>query len=136
MLCPNCGFQNLPGAKFCSNCGNPLAVAAQAGATAIPASPDLTAYSDMPAAAGVSRLAATTVIPPELAEKLQAARASRAMVGERRVVTMLFCDVKGSTAAAETLDPEEWTDIMNGAFENMIRPVYEFEGTEIGRAHV
>ena len=51
------------------------------------------------------------------------------MVGERRVVTMLFCDVKGSTAAAEQLDPEEWTEIINGAFEHMIKPVYQYEGT-------
>ena len=51
------------------------------------------------------------------------------MQNERRVVTILFCDVKGSTAAAEQLDPEEWTDIMNGAFEHMIRPVYQYEGT-------
>jgi class 3 adenylate cyclase/tetratricopeptide (TPR) repeat protein len=51
------------------------------------------------------------------------------MVGERRVVTILFCDVKGSTAAAEQLDPEDWTEIMNGAFEHMIAPVYQYEGT-------
>lgn len=54
------------------------------------------------------------------------------MVGERRIVTMLFCDVKGSTAAAEHLDPEDWAEIMNGAFEYMIRPVYKYEGT-VGR---
>jgi class 3 adenylate cyclase/tetratricopeptide (TPR) repeat protein len=42
---------------------------------------------------------------------------------------MLFCDVTGSTAAAEQLDPEEWAEIMNGAFDHMIRPVYRFEGT-------
>src|SRR4051794_26056630 len=51
------------------------------------------------------------------------------MEGERRVVTMLFCDVKGSTAMAETLDPEDWTEIMNGAFERLIAPVYRYEGT-------
>jgi class 3 adenylate cyclase len=51
------------------------------------------------------------------------------MVGERRVVTMMFCDVKGSTAAAEQLDPEEWSEIINGAFEHMIKPVYTYEGT-------
>jgi len=50
------------------------------------------------------------------------------MVGERRVVTMLFCDVKGSTSAAEQMDPEEWGEIINGAFEFMIRPVYRYEG--------
>ena len=42
---------------------------------------------------------------------------------------MLFCDVKGSTAAAEQLDPEEWAEIMNGAFEYLIAPVYRYEGT-------
>ncbi len=68
-------------------------------------------------------------MPADLAAKLDAAREARAMEGERRVVTMLFCDLKGSTAAAEQLDPEEWTQIMNGAFEYMIRPVYKYEGT-------
>jgi class 3 adenylate cyclase/tetratricopeptide (TPR) repeat protein len=51
------------------------------------------------------------------------------MAGERRVVTMLFCDVVGSTAASERLDPEEWTEIMNGTFEQMITPIYRYEGT-------
>jgi class 3 adenylate cyclase/tetratricopeptide (TPR) repeat protein len=51
------------------------------------------------------------------------------MLGERRVVTLLFCDITGSTAAAEKLDPEEWIDIVNGAFEHMIRPIYKYEGT-------
>ena len=49
--------------------------------------------------------------------------------GERRVVTMLFCDVRGSTAMAETLDPEDWTDLMNSAFELLIEPVVRHEGT-------
>ena len=61
--------------------------------------------------------------------KLEAARDKGGMVGERRVVTMLFCDLKGSTAAAEGLDPEDWTEIMNGAFAQMIKPVYQYEGT-------
>jgi class 3 adenylate cyclase/tetratricopeptide (TPR) repeat protein len=49
--------------------------------------------------------------------------------GERRVVTMLFCDVRGSTAMAEELDPEDWTDVMNEAFEHLIAPVIRHEGT-------
>ncbi len=51
------------------------------------------------------------------------------MFGERRVVTIMFCDVTGSTAAAEKLDPEEWAQIINPVFEYMIRPVYKYEGT-------
>ncbi len=50
------------------------------------------------------------------------------MEGERRIVTMLFCDVKGSTALAERLDPEDWAEIMNGAFEYLIPPVFHYEG--------
>ncbi|UCH60395.1 MAG: AAA family ATPase [Anaerolineales bacterium] len=68
-------------------------------------------------------------IPQELLSKLETARRHGEMVGERRVVSMLFCDVIGSTAAAELLDPEEWSEIINGAFKQMIRPVYTYEGT-------
>jgi class 3 adenylate cyclase/tetratricopeptide (TPR) repeat protein len=67
-------------------------------------------------------------IPKELMRKLEAARTRGEMTGERKVVTMLFCDVSGSTAAAEQLDPEEWSEIINGAFEFMIQPVYKYEG--------
>ncbi len=68
-------------------------------------------------------------LPKGMLAKLHAARAGRSMQGERRIVTMLFCDVVGSTAMAENLDPEEWTEIMNGAYENLIAPVYRYEGT-------
>nr|HMT22571.1 zinc ribbon domain-containing protein [Promineifilum sp.] len=65
-------------------------------------------------------------IPRELLAKVTAAHGAAA---ERRVVTLLFCDLKGSTAFAEQLDPEEWTEIVNGAFEVMVRPIYKYEGT-------
>ena len=67
-------------------------------------------------------------LPHELVTKFESARARNAMAGERRVITMLFCDVKGSTSAAEKVDPEIWTEIMNGVFEYMIRPIYKYEG--------
>ena len=68
-------------------------------------------------------------IPEELLTKLQSASQTGGMVGERPTVTMLFCDVEGSTAAAEQLDPEDWAEIMNGGFEHLITPVYRYEGT-------
>ena len=105
MKCPSCGTANPAGARFCNACGTRL---------------DPTAAGDV---------ALDPFLPKELLAKLEAARAGRAMEGERRVVTMLFCDVKGSTAMAETLDPEEWAEIMNGAFERLIAPVYRYEGT-------
>jgi len=82
-----------------------------------------------PAPAAASRARLEQYIPKELLDKLEGARRSGAGSGERRVVTMLFCDVTGSTSAAESLDPEEWAEIMNGAFEHLISPIYRYEGT-------
>ncbi len=114
LVCPACGTDNRPGARFCDHCGHSLTPAEDGSAA--PAAP----HPQTPV---------EKFIPREFAGKLEAARDSRLMEGERRIVTMLFCDVKGSTAAAEQLDPEEWTDIINGAFEHMITPVYRYEGT-------
>ena len=75
-----------------------------------------------------SRARLEQYIPRELLTKLEGTR-NDAASSERRVVTMLFCDVTGSTAAAESLDPEEWAEIMNGAFEYLISPIYRYEGT-------
>ena len=48
---------------------------------------------------------------------------------ERRIVTVLFCDVAGSTALAEKLDPETWAEIMDEAFAYLTEPVDRFGGT-------
>ena len=118
--CPQCGTELPAEARFCLNCGHQMAEA-----TSTPA-PQTTSRSsqEAPSAGGLEQY-----IPKELLAKLEAARTSGGIQGERRVVTMLFCDVTGSTAAAEKLDPEEWAQIMNGAFEHLIAPVYQYEGT-------
>jgi class 3 adenylate cyclase/tetratricopeptide (TPR) repeat protein len=54
--------------------------------------------------------------------------ASRSVAGERRVITVLFCDVVGSTSLASRFDPEEWAEVMNEAFQYMIAPVEEYGG--------
>ena len=48
--------------------------------------------------------------------------------GERRVVTILFCDIKGSTELAEDLDPEEWAELINDALKQLIESVYRYGG--------
>src|SRR6266496_462309 len=116
MKCANCQTSNPDQANFCMNCGYALAATVHAtdrGTDSVQ----------------VKDRSLDKFIPQELLTKIQAARAVDVMTGERRVITMLFCDVKGSTAAAEKVDPETWTDIMNGIFEYMIRPVYKYEGT-------
>ena len=145
--CANCGTTNPDGAKFCLNCGTKLAQICPACGTELPADAKFClncghrltggAASAPPAteAAAAAPPAASPVapldrfMPRELAQKLSQARATGEMLGERRVVTMLFCDVKGSTAAAARFDPEEWAEIINGAFEPMIGPIYRYEGT-------
>lgn len=118
MNCPNCAHANPTGSKFCNNCGYKLL----AGTPPAP----------IPSPSAVQASNLQRFVPAELLARLESARLSGTMAGERRVVTMLFCDIKGSTAAAGQLDPEEWAEIMNGAFEVMIRPVYKYEGT-VGR---
>ncbi len=110
MNCPHCQAPNPEHAKFCNNCGQALVVTDSQEKAAF----NLDQY-----------------ISQDLAAKLEIARGRNDKAGERRVITMLFCDVKGSTAAAEQLDPEEWTEIMNAAFEHMIRPIYKYEGTVV-----
>ena len=73
--------------------------------------------------ARLTRLAAAA--PAPLAEKIRAAHID----GERKTVTVLFADVVGSTALAEQMDPEEWTLIMNRAFERLSPAIYRYEGT-------
>jgi class 3 adenylate cyclase len=63
--------------------------------------------------------------PLPLVEKMRAARLS----GERKRVTALFVDVVGSTAHLERMDPEDWTAIINEAFDLMTAAVYHYEGT-------
>ncbi|MBK7218353.1 MAG: AAA family ATPase [Candidatus Promineofilum sp.] len=66
---------------------------------------------------------------PSPAGPAPAARdASSIAAGERRVITVLFCDVVGSTSLAGRLDPEEWAEVMNEAFRYMIAPIEEYGG--------
>jgi class 3 adenylate cyclase len=67
------------------------------------------------------------LVPKEFAERLLATRGQ--VQPERRMVTILFCDVKGSTAMAERLDPEDVMEIMDGAFDVLIEPIVRYEGT-------
>lgn len=128
--CTNCGTINDPQAKFCMNCGHPLAVATGLPETGASAPPVSTPFLSSPLAgdtldqARLKRLAAQT--PATLAAKI---RSSGHISGERRVVTALFADVVDSTSLAENLDPEDWTGVMNRAFDVLTPIVYRYEGT-------
>jgi class 3 adenylate cyclase len=61
---------------------------------------------------------------------MRAARATDSMHGERRLVSILFCDVTGSTAMAKDLDPADWAEVMHEAFEYLIAPVYRYDSLD------
>jgi len=65
--------------------------------------------------------------PKHLAEKILTSR--NALEGERKQVTVLFADVKGSMDLAEQVDPEEWHKIMDRFFAILSDGVHRFEGT-------
>jgi class 3 adenylate cyclase len=63
--------------------------------------------------------------PAPLIDKMRAAR----LTGERKPVTAVFADVVGSTSLAEQMDPEDWTVLVNEAFDLMSKAVFRYEGT-------
>ncbi len=138
MRCPQCNTENPEGAKFCFNCGARLAAACPQCGTELPpqakfcfacgaqVSAPPPKAGEEPGAPALDK-ALQRLVPREFAEQLLA---TRGQVGkERRMVTILFSDVKGSTAMAESLDPEDVMEIMDGAFDVLIEPVYRYEGT-------
>jgi class 3 adenylate cyclase len=131
MICPHCQTENPEGARFCLNCGQTLVQRCANCRTALPARARFCMHCGQPVSpstpvddARLTRLAAAT--PAPLARKV---RAAADLVGERRVVTILFADVVGSTALAEQVDAETWMAIMNGAFDRITPAIYRFEGT-------
>ena len=126
MKCPKCRAENEADARFCeecgtrldracSNCGQPLTPGKKfcraCGAPAAPAEP---AASASPAA----------YTPAHLAEKILTSRS--ALEGERKLVTVLFADLKGSMELLADRDPEEARKLLDPVLERM----------KIGRAHV
>jgi class 3 adenylate cyclase len=103
--CPRCAAPVAPDARFCASCGQALGQ---------PSADDAATHARLTAAA-----------PAPLVTKMRAAR----LTGERKPVTALFADVVGSTTLAESMDPEDWTAMINEAFDLMSRAVFRYEGT-------
>jgi len=103
--CSSCGSELRARARFCDGCGEPVGEAA-----APPGGPAPRDYT-----------------PRHLADKILQSKS--ALEGERKQVTVLFADVKGSMELAEQVDDEEWHRILNGFFEILTDGVHRFEGT-------
>jgi hypothetical protein len=104
--CPACGFSNEPGEKFCGGCGQPLA------------SPQQVA----------TRFSSPEVYTPKyLAEKILTSKST--LEGERKQVTVLFADMKGSLELLADHDPEAARKLLDPVIEHMMEAVHRYEGT-------
>jgi class 3 adenylate cyclase/tetratricopeptide (TPR) repeat protein len=107
--CSGCGAELPGGSRFCNQCGTSLGSEA----------------SDSPPAA--KERSPLDYTPKHLAEKILNQKA--ALEGERKQVTVLFADVKGSLDLQEGIDPEEWHGIMDRFLQILADGVHRFEGT-------
>jgi len=135
MNCSTCGHANPERTKFCGECGSPIA--ARCASCDTPLSPGVkfcgecggkvagSAAAGPPAA--VPDRSPRDYTPKHLADKILQSRS--ALEGERKQVTVLFADVKGSMELAQQLDPEHWHGILERFFEILAEGVHRFEGT-------
>src|SRR6184192_437019 len=108
--CSNCGEPNRREARFCKNCGRLIDRNPTTAPSAVPGAPSPDTY-----------------VPKHLAEKILASR--HALEGERKQVTVLFADIRGSTKLVEGLDPEEAQKIIDPVLSVMMEAVHRYEGT-------
>src|SRR5216684_249506 len=105
--CAKCGFKNPPSAKFCQECG-----------------------SSIKPGAAPSQVRRQTLIGREItiADQALPFESNELSDGERKMVTALFADLKGSTELMEDLDPEEARAIIDPALKLMMEAVRRYEG--------
>ena len=131
MKCPRCQQENPPHARFCLGCGARLALACSACGTELPGGARFCLQCGQAVAAGAaapSHLPAPeTYTPKHLAERIINSKA--ALEGERKQVTVLFADLKGSMELLADRDPEEARKILDPVIEHMMEAVHRYEGT-------
>ncbi len=107
VVCPNCGTVNLPVAKFCIECGTALKLRGDTDASL----PVVSAEQTPP----------SPYVPPTPEVLLPSE--------ERRIVTVMFADIIGSTPLAARLDPEDMRAILTGYFNLMTQQIRKHGGT-------
>jgi class 3 adenylate cyclase/tetratricopeptide (TPR) repeat protein len=129
--CPRCQHENTERAKFCEECASPLTrkcanCGAQLSATAkfCPECAHPVHVETSPPARFATPSAYT---PLHLAEKILTSRS--ALEGERKQVTVLFADLKGSMELLADRDPEEARRLLDPVLELMMEAVHHFDGT-------
>jgi class 3 adenylate cyclase/tetratricopeptide (TPR) repeat protein len=129
MNCPACGQENRPGRRFCGECGKKLVL--RCAACRADNQPDEKFCGDcgrpLPGTHERTSVPEAGYTPKYVAERIAPER--RAAAGERKLVTVLFADVKSSMDVSAGLDPEEWHHVMDRFFSIMAEGVHRFEGT-------
>ncbi len=130
MRCPRCRSENDATAAFCEECGAKLELACPACGQPVGAGKKFcrscgTALSSV----GEARRGAPAAVelPKHLAERILTSRAS--LEGERKQVTVLFADLKGSMELLAERDPEDARTILDPVLMRMIEAVHRYEGT-------
>src|SRR5262250_2354649 len=130
MACPQCGQENPVAARFCNGCGARLAGGCPACGQSNPSGSRfcngcgtrLLADDSTP-----STHAAGVHTPKHLAERILTSRTS--LEGERKQVTVLFADLKGSMELLAERDPEDARKLLDPVLERMMEAVHRYEGT-------
>lgn len=113
ILCPDCGFSNLSSFKFCGECGHNLTLIEE------PAPKELSFDEKIEK---IQRY-----LPKGLTEKILSQKDR--IEGERKHVTVMFCDMEGFTHLSEKLGPEEAYSVMDQVYEILIHKVHDYDGT-------
>ncbi|HLW01534.1 MAG TPA: adenylate/guanylate cyclase domain-containing protein [Ktedonobacterales bacterium] len=119
ITCPNCGAVNRPNAKFCNECGSPLASSPENAPPPLPIQPQARGNQQPDAAPESSSTTSAEAENPWTTVDTE----------ERRVVTILFADMMGSTAIADYMDAEEVRRLMSGYFATLAQPIHRHGGT-------
>jgi predicted ATPase/class 3 adenylate cyclase len=131
MLCPRCQHEVPPRAKFCPECAAPLPAGCAKCESELPAAAKFCPQCAAPVGAApdaAPRFASpASYTPTHLAERIRTSK--DALEGERKHVTVLFADLKGSMELLADRDPEDARRLLDGVLEHMIEAVHHYEGT-------
>jgi class 3 adenylate cyclase/tetratricopeptide (TPR) repeat protein len=134
MTCPRCHADNRDGARFCRECGAAFAAVCVGCGAKVEGGSKFCDSCGAPLSATAARpTAALRFISPEnytpkhLAERILTSKA--ALEGERKQVTVLFADLKGSMELLADRDPEEARKLLDPVLERMMEAVHRYEGT-------
>jgi class 3 adenylate cyclase len=130
-MCPRCQLDNPAHARFCLGCGAHLTLACGSCGAELPGGARFCLQCGKAVAAGTAtplRSPSPEIYTPKhLAEKIINSKA--ALEGERKQVTVLFADLKGSMELLADRDPEEARKILDPVLERMMEAVHRYEGT-------